>query len=100
MQAERRLRAGGHPARLPEAAAQQHITLLTGQVADLALSLNVGTVESVVEVAGRVPLVQTATSATSTRYLAARNGAKSSQICCNTFASTSRLSPCCPSFSE
>jgi hypothetical protein len=39
MQAERRLRAGGHPARLPEAAAQQHITLLTGQVADLALSL-------------------------------------------------------------
>lgn len=40
------------------------------------------------------------TAIRSSSYFAARNAAKSSQICCSTFASTTRLSPCCSSFSE
>ncbi|HVG39054.1 MAG TPA: carboxypeptidase-like regulatory domain-containing protein, partial [Pyrinomonadaceae bacterium] len=35
------------------------LTLLTGQVIDLPITLQVGSVESVVEVTGEVPLVQT-----------------------------------------
>ena len=42
------------------------LTLLTGQVADLALALQVGTLDTVVEVTGGLPLVQTSTSSVQT----------------------------------
>src|SRR5215217_1964611 len=42
------------------------ITLLTGQVADMPLQLQVGAPEAVVEVTGSIPLVQSSTSTVQT----------------------------------